>query len=124
MEAAVEKIRLATAEEVMPLLNLAVGDDVQQIGLDVILMGCQFFMLDGLPSQLGFALTKRGSELWVQAAGGYGKYDLTSLILAKTERLAAGKFNSVGFQTRRRGLVKKASALGYKVDGYILRKLL
>ena len=49
----------------MPLLNLAVGDDVQQIGFDVILMGGQVFLLDGLPSQLGVSLNKRGRGLWV-----------------------------------------------------------
>lgn len=79
-------------------------------------------MLDG--GGFAYALTAHGGELWVQAAGGNARADLTRIGLAAIEYQAAGKFQSVGFQTRRTGLVKKAQALGYTIDGYILRKTL
>lgn len=119
-----EVIRTATQAEVLPLLRLAEGDDVQGLGLDAILKGCEFFILEGSGDKLAFALSAVGSELWVQAAGGSGNRNLTRLILNTAEHLAKGTHSSVGFQTRRRGLVKKAQALGYEIDGYILRKKL
>lgn len=108
----------------MPLLRLAAGDDVQQLGLETILKGCEFFILEGSQDRLAFALTGQGSELWIQAAGGTGNMNLTRLIIKSAEQLAKGTHTSVGFQTRRRGLVKKAQALGYEIDGYIMRKKL
>jgi hypothetical protein len=35
---------------------------------------------------------------------------------------AGGRFRSIGFQTARRGLVKKAEQHGYRVAAYIMRK--
>lgn len=118
-----QKIRHATAAEAVPLLMLAAGDDVQGLGLADILSGCQFFILDGEGNALAYAVKRCGSELWVQAAGGTGEADLTSLMIHNTEKQArAAGLSSVGFQTRRKGLVKKALQGGFFIDGFILRK--
>lgn len=117
------QIRPAGIEEVKPLLCLAMGSDVQGVGLDAILQNCAFFILDDEKAQFAFALVAQGRELWIQAAGGKGEQDLTALGLdAIEQRAAVGRFASVGFQTRRVGLVKKALKHGYIIDGYILRK--
>ena len=116
-------IRPASMAEVMPLLNLAIGDDVQKIGLPGILNGCHFFILEKPENDFAYALCGRGTELWIQAAGGRGKDDLTALGFSDIEQRAmAGGFDTVGFQTRRPGLVRKSICHGYEIDGYILRK--
>lgn len=116
-------IRGASEAEALPLLELASGDDVQGLGLRNILHGCQFFILQSTKGEFAYALIPEGRELWIQAAGGKAKVDLTHLGLGAIEGQAkAARFESVGFQTRRKGLVKKAQAHGYEIDGYILRK--
>lgn len=118
-------INAASQQDVMPLLSLAAGDDVQGLGLEEIVKGCQFFRLENMPgTQMAYALKPVGSELWIQAGAGIATADLTAIGLAVIEKQAAGVFKSVGFQTRRKGLVKKAMRLGYVVDGFILRKVL
>lgn len=116
-------IEQADEADVLPLLGLAIGDDVQGLGLLEIVSGCQFFCLKGLDgAAFAYAVRAAGSELWIQAAGGAAEIDLTRFGLAAIEQQARGGFKSVGFQTRRRGLVAKALKAGYKIDGYILRK--
>lgn len=117
-------IEQTAAGELLRLLGLAINDDVQGIGLLEIVRDCQFFRLQGLSgAEFGYALKVAGSELWIQAAGGAAKIDLTVLGLALIEQQARNAhLKSVGFQTRRRGLVRKAIKAGYQVDGYILRK--
>lgn len=116
-----EVIKACGKAEALPLIKLAAGDDVQGLGLDSILHGCQFFVLSG--GTFAYALLPAGRELWIQAAGGKDAQDLTRLGLAAIEAQGkAARFESVGFQTRRKGLVKKAQALGYEIDGFILRK--
>lgn len=109
----------------MPLLRLAQQDDVQNIGLENIVAGCQFFQLERGGVALAYALKVEGCELWVQAAGGRGDIDLSDLmhdcIYQQAQKMGLA---SVGFQTRRLGLVKKAQQHGYKIDGYILRKII
>lgn len=126
MENVPEEVGIAetTAAAVLSLLELAAGDDVQGVGLLEIVSGCQFFRLSGLNgAEFGYALRVAGSELWIQAAGGAAGIDLTKFGLASIEQQAiAAGLGSVGFQTRRRGLVRKAIAAGYQIDGYILRK--
>lgn len=122
---ALPEIVVCTEAEARRLLALASVDDVQGLGLSRIVEGCQFFKLENLPgSELAYALKEAGGELWIQAAGGSAPVDLTAFGLAAIEQQAAGVFKSVGFQTRRRGLVKKAMRAGYVVDGFIMRKVL
>ena len=58
---------------------------------------------------------------WINAAGGGGGQNLCPAINAAVAGLGA---TSVGFQTQRRGLVRRAERLGYHVAGYILRRKL
>lgn len=116
-------IQETTAAAVLSLLELAAGDDVQGLGVSNVVSGCQFFCLNGLQgAEFAYALRVAGSELWIQAAGGSAAVDLTRFGLAAIESQAKGRFKTVGFQTRRRGLVAKAIKAGYEIDGYILRK--
>jgi len=65
-----------------------------------------------------------GDELWVSVAIGRAQTDLVELMTAHLRQHAAGRFRSIGFQTARRGLVKKAERHGYRVAAQILRKTL
>lgn len=56
---------------------------------------------------------------WIDAAGGGGGADLCPAIDAAVAGLPC---NSVAFQTKRRGLVRRAEKLGYHVAGYIMRR--
>lgn len=81
----------------------------------------------GADGELVMALQLRhGPErdvLWVAGAAGQGASDWTRNGLAVAEHKArACRANAVGFQTARRGLVKRAQAGGYRVAGYILIK--
>ena len=60
---------------------------------------------------------------WVDACKGAGAVDWSSALLPVIEAQAKGLF-SVGFQTARPGLVRKAKKQGYEVAGWILRKKL
>jgi len=56
---------------------------------------------------------------WIEAAGGGGGDNLCPFIDAAMDNLGAV---SVGFQTMRPGLVKRAHQLGYRTAGFILRR--
>lgn len=58
---------------------------------------------------------------WVDAAKGFGATDWTAALLPIIEMQAKG-LASVGFQTERRGLVKRAQKQGYHIAGYIMKK--
>lgn len=58
---------------------------------------------------------------WIDAARGFGPADWSGLLLPIIERQAQG-VRRVAFQTARRGLVKRATAQGYSVRGWILAK--
>lgn len=75
--------------------------------------------------RLLMVLQLRGSQLWIQGAVGTGSGDLTlnGLQFAEATARKVG-CTSVGFQTARRGLVRKATRLGYRADGSQLTKAL
>lgn len=58
---------------------------------------------------------------WVDAAKGFGATDWTAALLPIVEMQAKG-LASVGFQTKRRGLVRRAEKQGYHIAGYIMKK--
>lgn len=74
-----------------------------------------------------YVLKPMGAELWISAAAGRADVDLTAVMFALIEGQAR-EFDSVAFQTKRRGLKYKAMRHGYgvaqvKPDGsYIMRK--
>lgn len=66
------------------------------------------------------ALVQRAGVCWIEAAaGGDPAGTLTPEIDAALSDLGA---KSIAFQTARRGLVKRAEQLGYRVTGYIMRR--
>lgn len=98
--------------------------------LDYLLtLGQCFKLMDGAGKILGAYILKiDGAELWIALGAGRAEVDLTAAGLALIE--AQGRqFDSIGFKTKRRGLVKKAEKHGYTVaasnDGiYTMRKKL
>lgn len=68
--------------------------------------------------------TDDDGELWVLAAAGRSPVDLVAVMADHLIAQADGKYRSIGFQTARRGLVKKAEHHGYEVSAYIMRKTL
>lgn len=83
------------------------------------------FDLQTEAGRLLMVLDLRGDLLWIGGAVGKGSGDLTAAGLAFAEATArqAGCM-AVGFQTARRGLVRKALRLGYVADGFQLKKAL
>lgn len=73
--------------------------------------------------RLVLVLDRRDALLWISAASGEGAGDLTATGLAFVEQTArfAG-CRRVAFATRRRGLVRKASRLGYRRVGENMEK--
>ncbi|ELW9447688.1 hypothetical protein QZM43_09755 [Burkholderia orbicola] len=65
-----------------------------------------------------YVLQRQGSECFVLAAAGTVDFDLTAFGLALIEAHACG-LDSVAFQTRRPGLIRKASRLGYRIAGRV-----
>ncbi|UTV53236.1 hypothetical protein [Burkholderia arboris] len=63
-----------------------------------------------------YVLQRQGDECFVLAASGTVEFDLTVFGLALIEAHARG-LRSVAFQTRRRGLIRKAQKLGYHIAG-------
>lgn len=99
--------------------GIAREEDVQRIARDG---QCFALTADG-GAQIAYVLVVRGGQAWINAAKGLGPVDWTALTLPVVELQAkrAG-LESVAFQTRRRGLVRKAEKLGYRVTGYIMKK--
>ncbi len=93
--------------------------------LDSIMERGQCFVVEGEGGIVAaYVLQAQGPELWVMAAAGAESGAcLTAEMAGQIEaRAKAHGFASVGFQTKRRGLVRKAEKLGYEVAGYIMRK--
>lgn len=118
------KVIAALPSEVLPLLELASADDVQRIGLKQLIAGCDCALVDVEGGRFALALMRMGVELWIQAAGGKGQ-GMTLEGLPVVEQIARQNgLESVGFQTRRPGLVKLARRAGYEIDAFVLRKKL
>lgn len=70
-----------------------------------------------------FVLTKEGATCWVAAGEGAASEDLTATGLALIELIAKQAGCAfVAFKTRRAGLVRKVSKIGYTVDQIYLKK--
>lgn len=75
---------------------------------------CQNFELRSGNKFAVYGLVQKGGTCWIDAA--YGVGDWFSIGIAIIESQAReGRFNSVGLQTSRRGLVKKLQAAGYAI---------
>lgn len=113
----------------MPLLALAERFATTDESLTQLAHAGMCFVLEqeGRPV-LAWTVQQQGSELFILAGAGRAGFDLTRAGLAIIEQQAEG-FASVAFQTRRRGLMRKAGALGYVPagpagNGVIMRKVL
>lgn len=112
-------LREVTAGEVAPLLAPA----ARYATTDETLPGltacgrCFVIEADGRPVA-GYVLQRQGDECYVLAFAGAAQLDLTGLLARLIEAQAAG-LDSIAFQTRRPGLVRKAARLGYRVAGRV-----
>jgi len=87
------------------------------------LNGAACFAIEDDNGKVVFAARLEGGKLWITAAAGGGKRAVFDSLENGIVQLAkAAKADKVGFQTARRGLVKKATNAGYIVTGYILEK--
>jgi hypothetical protein len=119
-------VREVTAAEILPYVTDAARYDCKkQTGAAerVAQNGFGFILEQGGKPILGYTLEIDGGELFITSASGRAAVDLVDIGLEIVEAQAAG-MDSVGFKTKRRGLVKKAQSKGYKVVGYIMRKSL
>lgn len=81
------------------------------------------FALQTPGGTLIFTVKTLGACLWIEAGTGRGADDMTAYGAALIEGMAKGAgLASVGFQTARPGLVRKAKKQGYTVAGWILKK--
>ena len=69
-----------------------------------------------------YILDVEHGQAWVQAAMARGPFNFLDCMLEVVERQAQGMCHSVAFQTKRRGLVRRAEKKGYRVVGWILKK--
>lgn len=60
---------------------------------------------------------------WINGCKGQGSINWQNVLLPLIEQQAGG-CKAVGFQTKRRGLVKAAQRQGYEITGWILKKML
>jgi hypothetical protein len=97
----------------------AEGEDLEKI----IQEGQCFKVMRGGEIIGAYVLKVQGNEVWVSAAIGRDKDDLTAAMLSMID-FNAQQFGSIGFKTKRRGLVRKAQRHGYEIAGYIMRKKL
>lgn len=89
--------------------------------------GQSFSIMDGQGRVVGaYVLEADGSDLWITAAIGKARIDLTACINALVCAQAV-RYERVCFRTKRRGLVRKACRHGFEVESdeggrYIMRK--
>jgi hypothetical protein len=119
-------VRAATVDEVLPFIERAAQFNTGSRAFDARLIaeqGLRFvFERDGVAVG-GYVIELRGNEVFVMAAGGAIDCDFTMVGLnAIEQQAAAAGLTSVGFDTRRPALVKKALKRGYEIVGWKLRK--
>lgn len=117
-------MREVTAAEILPYVTSAARFDSRvQVGAAerIADAGHAFIVEQGGAPVLGYTLELNGGELFITSASGRAALDLVEIGLAIVEAQAVG-FDSVGFKTTRRGLVKKAQRQGYEIAAYIMRK--
>ncbi|MBT2180493.1 hypothetical protein KKP06_22005 [Ralstonia pickettii] len=123
------KVRNVPPAEALPVLAPAARWATTTETVEQMARAGQCFVLEeGGAPVFAWSVQAHGDELYILAAAGRAGFDLTAAGLAIIEQQAQG-FASVAFQTRRRGLVRKAGALGYQPagragNGIIMRKVL
>lgn len=121
-------VSLAAPDEVRDVLRLASSPKTDPDGrhcVDALMaLGQCWKFVEGGAITGAMVTTADDGELWVLAAAGRSTIDLVAVMAEHLKAQAAGLFRSIGFQTARRGLVRKAEAHGYAVSAYIMRKTL
>lgn len=102
------------------------GDDFEA----AMRSGQCYKVIDGAGQAVGaYVLRTCGAEVWIAAAAGRAAFDLTAVLSALVD-LQARAFDSIAFQTRRPGLIRKARRYGYREagrvgeQGIIMRKII
>lgn len=122
-------VRQATAAEVLPFVLLAGGGADRALCEAVAAAGVPLLIVENGTPTFGLVLEACSGELVITAAGGRSRhFDLTAAGFALAAVQGQG-FKAIRFQTRRRGLVRKAARHGYTVAGvtdggevFIMRK--
>lgn len=120
-------VEVATIDEVRPLLARVNSTKVSsgKHCIEALMRQGQCWKISEQGVVTGALVTRAdGRELWILAAAGRSDADLTEIMVRHLEQTAAGRFDSIGFQTKRRGLVRKTQKHGFEVAGYIMRKKL
>jgi hypothetical protein len=99
--------------DAVPLAKVQIGGDDWQAIME---RGTCFAIIADGQTVGAYVLEAHGAELWVSAAAGRAGFDLTQALAALLDEQAAGWYDSIGFQTRRRGLMMKAARLGYQPE--------
>lgn len=81
----------------------------------------QCFAVTSNTSQAVYVVKVKNGVAWVSAMKGSGATPWGDILLPMIEAQAKG-CAAVGFQTTRRGGVKKAQAQGYRITGWIMKK--
>lgn len=118
-------VRAATPLEVLPFVLDAMRYDTGsgQCNAQQLIEQCDAYVIDqNNNSVAGLLMRRRGSEIYVVAAAGRANVDLSVVIHNLVNQYKTEEIKSFSFTTKRRGLVRKAQKLGYKIDGYIMRK--
>ncbi|WP_151446739.1 hypothetical protein [Lacisediminimonas profundi] len=121
MDADQEEVRLqeASAEEVLPFVQSAARFDMtdgQQTAQDIAKLGGYLVIEQGRASA-GFTIKVCKPDVWVTAAAGRSRRDLTRIITQAITQYRPDGVQNIIFQTKRRGLIRKAAQLGYQVAG-------
>lgn len=94
---------------------------------DLLALGKTYKVIDGAGKLVaGYILQVCGAELWIALAVGAAHFDLSVFGMQLIERQAR-QFDSIGFKTMRRGLVRKLRRIGFEIvdqegDVFTMRK--
>jgi hypothetical protein len=117
-------VRAATVEEILPFVTSAARfGGAAGLAERLATSGQAFILEQDGAAIFGYTLEANGGAVFITSASGRSQCDLTETGLAVIEAQAAG-FDTMGFKTTRRGLVKKAQRLGYEIESYTMRKKL
>lgn len=107
--------RLAGVAELDPSGITLSADDLVRHG--------QAFAIDGDAGSAVFVVVVRNGCAFVTAAKGAGRIDMTQVLDRVVTRGATNDgCTSIGLQTARPGLVRKLSARGFRVTGWVMKK--
>lgn len=119
-------IRALTPDQAAPRLAGVAELDPSGLAHDArqIARAGKCFAIEGEDGEAVYVVKVARGQAWIVAAQGRGQIDMTEVIdlaISEQAKRTPGT-HSMGCQTARRGLVKKLTAKGWRVTGWILRK--